>query len=183
MATWFVAWLMFHFLPISPERLSLSIGCLLVGCVLGLGVFWLLAMLPNKNWVRVSACAIALFFLVSPWVSSWMGRISYSRFGLTVYGLVPIPTLDITVNQRGALWFRPKTHLILREEIVSLLEPDTEVVVVGIGWDRIARVEADALPIDSKVELKVLSTPEAFLLFNLLKSQGRRVVLIAHSTC
>ncbi len=112
-----------------------------------------------------------------------MGRISYSRFGLTVYGLVPIPTLDITVNQRGALWFRPKTHLILREEIASLLEPDTEVVVIGIGWNRIARVEADALPVGSKVELKVLSTPEAFLLFNSLKSQGRRVVLIAHSTC
>ena len=112
-----------------------------------------------------------------------MGRISYSRFGLTVYGLVPIPTLDITVNQRGVLWFRPKTHLILREEIVSLLEPDTEVVVIGIGWDRIARVEADALPVASKVELRVLSTHEAFHLFNSLKAQGRRVVLIAHSTC
>ncbi len=182
-ATWFVAWLLFHFLPISPERLSLSFGCLLVGCVLGLGVFWLLTILPNKRVVRLSAYAIAFLLLAAPWGSSWMGRISYSRFGLTIYGLVPIPTLDITVNQRGVLWFRPKTHLIQREEIARLLEPDTEVVVIGIGWDRIARVEADALPVGSQVELKVLSTPEAFLLFNLLKSQGRRAVLIAHSTC
>ena len=118
-----------------------------------------------------------------PVISTWIGRISYSRFGLTVYGLVPIPTLDITVDQRGALWFRPKTHLILREEIASVLEPDTEVVVIGIGWEQIARIEADALPVGSKAELKVLSTQEAFRLFNLLKSQGRRVVLIAHSTC
>lgn len=130
---WAVAWLMFTYLPISPERLGLSVGCLLSGGVLGLLIFWLIATLPDKKSVRILGVALTLFVLATPWISSRIGRISYSRFGLTVYGLVPIPVLDITVNQRGVLWFRPKTHLILREEVARLLERDTEFVIIGIG--------------------------------------------------
>jgi hypothetical protein len=181
--TWFVAWLLFTFLPVSSERFSLSLGCVFTGGVLACGTFWLMTILPEKRSVQAAAFSLALFVLLAPLISSWIGRVSYSRFGFTTYGLVPIPTLDITINQHGKLWFRPKTHLILRDEIANLLEPDTEVVIVGIGWDRIARVETDALPHDSQVELIVLSTPEAFRLFNTMKSQGRRVVLVAHSTC
>jgi len=100
---------------------------------LGLLIFWLIATLPDKKSVRILGVALTLFVLATPWISSRIGRISYSRFGLTVYGLVPIPVLDITVNQRGVLWFRPKTHLILREEVARLLERDTEFVIIGIG--------------------------------------------------
>jgi len=55
---WAVAWLMFTYLPISPERLGLSVGCLLSGGVLGLLIFWLIATLPDKKSVRISrGCA------------------------------------------------------------------------------------------------------------------------------
>ena len=109
-------------------------------------------------------------------------RITYARFGFTVYGAIPIPLLDITVDQHGFLWFRTKTHQITREELDAIVAPGVEIVVVGIGWDSIAQLTDEAKQISTIVDLRVLPTPQAFALFNELKARGRNVVLLAHST-
>ena len=56
-------------------------------------------------------------------------------------------------------------------------------LAIGNGWDSVAQVE-DAVKTDyPDVELHILPTPEAVKMYNSLVSQGRLVVLIAHSTC
>ena len=137
----------------------------------------------TKDGVRITILSIFGLLSVVPVFSVFMQRVTYSRFGFTVYGAMPIPMLDITVNQHGFLWFRTKTHRITREEIEAVLAPGVEIVVVGIGWDSIAQLTEDAKKIATTVDLRVLPTPEAFALYNELKAKGRNVVLIAHSTC
>ena len=182
-AACFAAWIVFTFLPGSRERLSLTAICLSIGNIIAGLVFAIITRLPDKIWVRITI--FSLFGLLStvPIFSVVAQRITYTRFGFTVYGAIPIPFLDITVNQHGFLWFRTKTHQITREELDALLAPGVEIVVVGIGWDSIAQLTEDAKRISTTVDLRVLPTPEAFALYNELKAQGRNVVLLAHSTC
>jgi hypothetical protein len=118
--------------------------------------------------------------MLLPIASVLAGRISYTRFGLTVYGLVPIPMLDVTVQPNGLLWFRDKTHYISREEVEPLLRSNPDAVIIGIGWDSMVRVDETIRQI---ANVHIVSTPEAFSLFNSLRSQGKRPALIAHSTC
>lgn len=102
----------------------------------------------------------------------------YDHLGFTVYGAIPVPVLDITINRHGILWFRQKTHQITREELDALVKPGVEIVVVGIGWDSIAQLTDDAKLISTTIDLRVLPTPAAFALYNKLKAEGRKVVEI-----
>jgi hypothetical protein len=171
------------YLPQHGERVVLAVSAVIAGLVLAAIGAFVVSRLPDSRVARVAAGALVALLVLSPVISALWHRVSYSRFGLTVYGLVPVPFLDITVNRHGLLWFRPKTHLITREEIARLLSPDVEVVVIGIGWDSIARVAEDAMALGSEAEIRVLPTPLAFALYNSLVAGGRRVVLLAHSTC
>ena len=179
----FAAWIVFTFLPGSRERLPVTAICLGIGNIIAGLVFAIITRLPDKSWIRITI--FSLFGLLStvPIFSVVAQRITYARFGFTVYGAMPIPLLDITVNQHGFLWFRAKTHQITREELDALVAPGVEIVVVGIGWDSIVQLTEDAKKISTTVDLRVLPTPEAFALYNELKAQGRNVVLLAHSTC
>jgi hypothetical protein len=82
----------------------------------------------------------------------------------------------------GVLWFRDKSHDMSIEEITTLLSPDTDAIVIGTGRHGAVRVDPAVQGIEG-VEVNILRTPEAFTRFNELKAQGRKVVLIAHSTC
>ena len=182
-AACFAAWIVFTFLPGSRERLPLTAICLGIGNIIAGLVFAIITRLPDKTWVRITICSLFGLLCTVPIFSVVAQRITYSRFGFTVYGAMPIPLLDITVNQHGFLWFRMKTHQITREELDALLAPGVEIVVVGIGWDSIAQLTEDAKKISTTIDLRVLPTPAAFALYNELKAQGRNVVLLAHSTC
>ena len=177
------SWIVFSFLPVSPERLTMTAGCFVIGIVCSLVLYTVITNLADKHWVRVTCCLLFTIFVLIPIASAIVPRITYSRFGFTVYGATPIPVLDITVNRYGILWFRPKTHQITRAELDSLITPGVEVVVVGIGWDSIAQLTDDAKLLGDSIDLRVLPTPEAFALYNRLKADGRNVVLLAHSTC
>ncbi len=183
-ATTFAAsWVFYTYLPASSERLTYTIGCFAIGILAAFFVYTIVTLLPDKKRVRVAIVAIFGLLAFIPLVSTVAQRITYARFGLSVYGAIPVPVLDITVNRYGILWFRPKTHLITRQELDAIVGPDVEIVVVGIGWDSIAQLTDDAKRISSRVDLRVLPTPAAFALFNRLKAEGRIVVLLAHSTC
>jgi hypothetical protein len=113
---------------------------------------------------------------------TYPGRITYSRFGLTVYGAIPVPYLDVTVNRHGFLWFRTKTHEMTLEEVEPLIASDVEVIVIGIGWERLVRVDPAVRGLAGG-SVEVLTTPDAFARYNQLRNEGRRVVLLAHTTC
>lgn len=183
LATAAASWVFFTYLPVSTERLSLTIGCIVCGVIISAIIYLFVTILPNHRMSR--SMSIALFFLVvaAPFFSAIFPRITHARFGFTVFGAIPIPFLDITVNRNGLLWFRPKTHLITKEEIESIITKDVEVVIVGIGWESVAKLSDDAKALGEKIDLRVMSTPEAFALYNKLKGEGRVVVLLAHSTC
>ncbi len=154
---------------------------------LGLGLAIAGHVLVLKTARRAgSAPAIVVLVLVlvlAPVLSMFYpGRISHARFGLTVYGLIPVPSLDITIGAHGGLWFRDKSHWISLQEVQPLLTEDVDVLVIGTGWQDMARVDPAIHELEG-VEIHSLPTPQAFELFNRYRSEGKRVVIIAHATC
>lgn len=183
LATLVASAIMFMYLPPSRERVALTLGCLVGGLVTCLFLYAVVTALPDGRSWRVAV--IALFGLVAlvPLGSTFTQRITYSQFGFTVYGATPIPALDITVDRHGMLWFRAKSHRITRAELESLITEDVEVVIVGIGWDSVAQLTDEAVQLGTRIDLRVLPTPEAFAMYNALSAEGRKVVLLAHTTC
>jgi hypothetical protein len=137
-----------------------------------------------RNTRRMAAVLLLLAVLIATPILStiYPGRVTYARFGLTVVGAVPVPLLDITAGPQGGLWFRDKSHFVSLAEVKRLLSPGVEVLIVGTGWQGAVEVEA-AIEQMQGIEVHVLRTPAAFALFNDYRIQGRRVVLLAHSTC
>lgn len=157
----------------------MALGIIVVGMVLtGL----IVAGLPASRRLRRFMTGAGVVLVLCVGLSLAYGRVIYSRFGFTLYGLVPVPALDVTVDSRGLLWFRVKSHLITLEEVSSLLDGDVRVVIIGIGWDSAARVEDGVRQLPNR-DVRVLPTPEAFELFNRLSNEGEQVVLLAHTTC
>lgn len=167
----------------GARRINLAAAIVAAGAVTGVVVCVLVWRYCQSNRCAAIVLALLVILLLAPLASmAYPGRVLYSRFGLTVYGIIPIPMLDITIGPHGGLWFRDKSHFISMDEVRPLLSPDVEVLVIGIGWESAVRVDSAIEEIEG-VEVHILPTPEAFDLFNRCVSEGRRVVLIAHSTC
>lgn len=153
--------------------------------IMGFGITGLLAVKISRapsnrwGWAAIVVCLLAAGLIPA---SAHIGRVGYARFGFTVYGVTPIPSLDITVSAKGRLGIRSKTHRITAAELRALAEPGVEIIIVGNGWDQVAQVEPAALAIPG-VAVVVLPTPEAFKEFNRLRGLGKRVALLAHTTC
>jgi hypothetical protein len=161
----------------------LALAFLLGGGATAFAAGYLLSRLPDTRASRAAVLAAAGAVAILPPLSTlYPSRITYARFGATVFGLLPIPALDITVGPRGGLGFREKSHRVTRAEVEGLIGPGVEIVVIGTGWDGVVTVDADVRRIPG-VDVRALPTPEAYRLYNRLRSEGRRVVLLAHSTC
>jgi hypothetical protein len=161
--------------------IALAIGAMGAGAAV-------LAYLCVVRWCKGARCRLvivsllAVLLLVPTLSMFYPGKVTYSRFGLTVYGVIPVPVLDITVGPGGCLWFRDKSHFVSLEEVEALLSPEVEALVIGIGWDGEVRVDPAVQQMEG-IEVHVLRTPAAFDLLNEYVSSGRVVVLLAHSTC
>ncbi|MBI2899850.1 MAG: hypothetical protein HYY17_06680 [Planctomycetes bacterium] len=146
------------------------------------GLIWLL---PRKRgrprtWIAALA-ALSTVLVILPLSTLRPGGITTSGFGYTVVGACPIPAFDFTISGRGTIAPRNKTHHVTAEEVRPLAENADE-VVIGTGWQGVAEVDADVLRLP-KVTVHVMKTPEAFELYNRLRKQGKRVALLAHTTC
>ncbi len=167
----------------GPRRIAIVAGIAVVG-VGAASLAYLLVM----RVCRKPRCALILLSLVAvllliPILSMFYpGRVTYSRFGLTVVGVIPVPVLDLAVGPHGGLWFRDKSHFVSLDEVQVLLSSGVEGVVMGTGWYRAVQVDP-AIQAIERVEVTILPTPAAFDLFNEYRSRGQTVVLIAHSTC
>lgn len=161
---------------------SLAAGLIgLVGAGAGVFVGTTISRARSRRW-PTAALGISLCAALSIFGSFAAARVSYSRFGLTVYGVIPIPVLDVTVSADGLLWFRDKTHLITLDEVRALLGPEVKVIVIGTGWHELAQVEEGVEKLLG-VSVEVLSTADAFSRYNRLKAEGVKVALLAHTTC
>lgn len=170
----------------GQRRLAAAAAIAVVGVVVGILAYFLVARACKTNRCALAILALLVVLLIVPTLSMFHpGKITHARFGLTVYGAIPVPSLDIAVRASGVLWFRDKSHHMSVEEVTALLSPDTEVVVIGTGWHGAVQVDPAVQNIErvDGIIVYIQRTPEAFALFNELKSQGRKVVLIAHSTC
>jgi len=177
--------LFLRYLEPSAPRTALALLALGGGSLAGVFAHAIVRRLPDRRGARIAAGLVAAALFLAPLpISARLRCIPAARFGLTVYGMIPVPALDITVDRRGSLGLRRKSHRITREEIEALLAPGVEVVVIGDGWDRAAKVDPEVFELSDRVEIRVLSTPEAFAAFEALSRERRgRVVLLAHTTC
>lgn len=130
----------------------------------------------------VAFVAGVLFLCVGlPISTRWPGGITGSAYGVTVVGICPVPLFDVTFDGRGAMGFRDKTHRVKIEEALPLAK-DADYLIVGIGWDGLVQVDEEVRGIPG-VKVEVLKTPDAFKRYSQLRREGKRVALIAHSTC
>ena len=167
----------------GARRILLAVVIVAAGLVEGIAAYLLISKHCQRKRCAAIIIALLVVLLLVPLASmAYPGTVLYSQFGLTVYGLLPVPVLDITVGPHGGLWFRDKSHFISIDEVQPLLSPDVEILVIGVGWHSAVRVDP-AIEALEGVEIHVLPTPQACDLFNRYVSAGRRVTLIAHSTC
>ena len=165
------------------QRIILSVAIATMGAGMAAAAYFLVVRYcQSRRCSLVVASFLVVLLLVTALSMLHPGKVTYSRFGLTVYGLIPVPSLDITVSPGGLIWFRDKSHFISIEEVEPFLSPDTEVLVIGTGWHGAVSVDHAVQELEG-IEVQILRTPDAFEQFNELASGGRRVALIAHSTC
>ena len=170
----------------GQRRIVAAIGIAVVGAAVAVMAYLLVTRACKSKKCSLAILTLIVVLLLAPVLSMFHpGKITHARFGLTVYGTIPVPSLDVTVGSDGVLWFRDKSHHMSIEEVTALLSPDTEVVVIGTGWHGAVQVDPAVQNIErvDGIVVYIQRTPEAFALFNELKAQGRKVVLIAHSTC
>ena len=165
------------------QRIVASVAIAVVGAGAAIVAYLLVVRYCRSRRCSLVIVSLLVVLLLIPALSIFYpGKVTYSRFGLTVYGAIPVPSLDITVSPGGFLWFRDKSHFISIEEVEPLMSSGAEVLVVGTGWHGAVGVDPAIQEIDG-IEVHILRTPAAFELFNEFVSSGRRVALIAHSTC
>ena len=174
--------LYFLFIPDDPKMFINIIFILIIGLLVTVVANWLVRKMPDSIVTKLLVFGVIALLVASPFISASMKQITWSRFGFTVYGVVPIPLLDITVDQEGSLWFRTKKDTITVADVRALVNSETTVIVVAQGWDSVAQVDGSIYMKYMNVKIHELSTPEAFEKYNELTRQGVKVVLVGHTS-
>ncbi len=175
--------LYFFYLPIARERPIAAWSVAAVGVLLAWVLYFLVRKLPNRLWARTLAVLVFFFIITVPISSRWCQRINHARFGFTLYGAMPVPLLDLSIDADGWLLPRVKSHEIKREELERLAQKNPEVIIVALGWDSVSALNEEAQAFAETMDVREVSTEEAVQLYNQLKSEGVRVALLLHSTC
>jgi hypothetical protein len=120
--------------------------------------------------------------LITAWVGfNPIGRFGFCRFGLLVYSAIPFPAVDLVIHANGWPAVRGgKAHLVAFAEIEGLLKEGPDVLIIGTGYNDLVQVEEEVAALPAIV---ILPTPQAVRRYNKLKSEGKRVAAIIHSTC
>ena len=174
--------LYFLFIPDDPKMFINIIFILIIGLMATAVANWLVRKMPDSVATRLLVFGVIALLVASPFISASMKQVTWSRFGFTVYGVVPIPLLDIIVNQEGSLWFRTKTDTITLDEVKALVNSETTVIVIAQGWDNVAQVDSSVYAEFLNIKIHELSTPDAFEKYNELIKQGVKVVLVGHTS-
>jgi hypothetical protein len=132
------------------------------------------------------------WFIVIAILAIWFGinhplRFGLHCFGVTVYTGIPFPGFDVVVRANGIPWIRDtKSHEVTYKELNALIGPNRaswpDVVIIGTGYEDLVEVNGNIFA-ETGIAVEVLPTPKALMRFNELRSQGKRVAAIIHSTC
>ena len=132
---------------------------------------------PWKASIVLFALTGACFStLISAWASK--GYVTFGRHGFTLIAACPVPGFDFRVSAGGVPWFRSKSHDITADEVKAAAE-GADCVIIATGYEGAAKAPVISLPIP----VEVMKTAEAFARYRELRKAGKRVALIAHTTC
>jgi hypothetical protein len=133
---------------------------------------------------KVIIIIAGVIVLITAWIGcNPIGRFGFCHFGLLVYSAIPFPGVDLVIHANGWPAIRgSKAHSVSFAEIEPLLREGPDVLIIGIGYSSLVRVEEEIRGI-SAVQILPLPTPEAVRRYNELRRQGKRVAAIIHSTC
>lgn len=173
--------LYYLFIPEDPKKFIVAVFIILVGMLAAFLANWIVRKLPDSIVTRFCALGLIAIVVALPFVSASMKQVTYSRFGFTVYGVLPIPLFDFTVNGEGELNLLAKTDAITIEQISTLVDSETTVIVIAQGWDSDIKVDEMIHAEFLNLDIHELSTPEAFEKYNELIRQDVKVVLVAHT--
>lgn len=109
-------------------------------------------------------------------------RFGWCRFAYTTFNAIPRPITDFQVAANGSLRYLSKTHDLQLSHMDWLLKSDPDILIIATGWDGVVRPRGEIMQI-STCELHVLTNDKAIVMYNQLKSKGRRVAIHYHSTC
>lgn len=143
-----------------------------------LGAFFL--MRTKRPWRAVAGVALCWLLTFGLGASMLTRQVTWTGSGLTVYGLMPIPVFDVVIEVDGRLRLRDKVG-VGSSEIAELVHgEDVDVLVIGTGFK--TRIGVDPVVRALAPDVRVLRTSEAFEVYEHLRCQGLRVILVAHTT-
>jgi hypothetical protein len=91
---------------------------------------------------RLLIVSIAMLTIVgTAWAfANPRGRFGVCQYGVTTYGLLPLPFLDLQVGGDGTTRWVTKTHDIDGRRLEWLLSSRPDVLIVALGWSGAARL-------------------------------------------
>jgi hypothetical protein len=114
------------------------------------------------------------------------------RYGLTVYRGIPVPFFDVMIFPDGHFRAVDKKHYFTPRDRIFIDKRHADIVLIGTGYRGLggfgfphqkgSRFLYNAQT-QRGMQVIILNSNEACDLFNHLKEQGKRVLLILHSTC
>ena len=138
---------------------------------------------PRHNKRRRYIVLPVVIVVLAVWViSNPRERFGWCCYALTTYNTIPRLIADYQVRSDGKVRTVSKTHSISLVTVEWLLESRPQVLIIGTGWDGVAKTDATIARIEG-CQVRVLKTSEAIKLFNQLKSAGSAVSIHVHSTC
>jgi len=137
----------------------------------------------NKRRRYIARLLPVVIVVLAVWViANPRERFGWCCYALTTYNTIPRPIADYQVRSDGKVRTVSKTHSISLATVEWLLESRPQVLIIGTGWDGVAKTDATIAHIED-CQVRVLKTSEAIKLFNQLKSAGSAVSIHLHSTC
>jgi hypothetical protein len=119
-----------------------------------------------------------------------MAKINSFNFGFImvdekqfVHDIIILP--DGTVKERSSGKGRLGSHTISRSELETLIKEGPDVILIGTGFQGMARLARDAklYQMEPQLDITVEPSPEVVKKFNWHIENGEKVAALIHVTC
>ncbi len=115
-----------------------------------------------------------------------MNLVENYRFGkIVINGQKYNKDLIVFPDEIKTNWWRKDGHSLCLEDLTSIYNIKTDVLVVGIGSSGVMKVPSDVIQElnQKEIDVIVLKTPEAVEEYNRLAKEGKHVAGAFHLTC
>ncbi len=139
-----------------------------------------------------SVVVLCVLLLVGSMIRNRGGNITHSSYGLVVYEGIPVPFYDLLIYPNGLPRLVDKKHFFNNIDKMFLLGKEPSILLMGSGWlgkgakgfkkERGTYLLFNSLT-NSVTQIIILETPLACRLYNRLRSEGKKVLFVIHTTC